>query len=200
LAKKLEADTVREIAGRAYTDAIEILALIEVLEVGNKPEISENINRANAGRAAQRIKDSLFTRLHMLVARAYARSREGDRHLRRAFDLLEDGKVLHAVATSETKAQLADALILWRRCVSDHRLEAFLHFRDKYLAHLGVPKDGIPVPIVKDVFDIARATASAAEKLAHATGATSIDLNTQLRAFTESAIKFWHPWTKRQQS
>ena len=64
--------------------AIEILGLVEVLEAANKRPIIRALNEAGAGRAAEHIKRSMFTRLHFLVARAYGKIRRGDRNTRKA--------------------------------------------------------------------------------------------------------------------
>jgi hypothetical protein len=99
----MSARLVREIAAAAFTDAIEILGLIEVLEAQNQKPIRENVNKANAGRAAAHIQRSLFTRLHFLVARAYGKTRKGDQHTRMAFELLRDEKVAKEMRQDDLK-------------------------------------------------------------------------------------------------
>jgi len=186
---------VREIAASAFTDAIEIMAIIETLEAGNqKPPVTKGLNDAGAGRAAEHIKRALFTRLHFLVSRAYAKSREGDLHARRAFDLLKDPAVRADVVGKATEADMVDAEVQWNKCIGDHRLPAFLHFRDKYLAHLGEPEDGIPLPTYGEVFGLAKDTAQAMEKLAQGAGVVSLSLDSQIPAHKTSAEIFWNKW------
>jgi hypothetical protein len=187
-----DAQIVREIAASAFVDAVEIMGIIEVLEGGNQPGISEGINKAGAGRAAEHIKRALFTRLHFIVARAYAKSRPGDLHARRAFDLLKKDEVRKGVAANEPA--LAEAEKMWVKNLGDHRLPAFLHFRDKYLAHFGEPKEGIPIPTYGGVLGLARDTARSFEKLAQGVGAVTLSLDTQIPAHKESAAKFWGKW------
>jgi hypothetical protein len=185
---------VREIAAAAFTDAIEILGIIEVLEAGTQKPISQNLNEANAGRAAAHVQRSLFTRLHFLVARAYGKTRQGDRHARMAFELLKD----EGVAKEMGEGDLKDAQQLWGRLCGDHRLEAFIHFRDKYLAHLGEPRPDLKLPTYGEVFALARETTRALEKLAHASGVVGLSLDSQIPAHKDSAERFWAPWRKSQ--
>jgi hypothetical protein len=187
----MTAHTVREIASAAFTDAIEILGIIEVLEAGNQAAVTQHINAAGAGRAAEHIKRALFTRLHFLVARAFGRTRPDDRHARRAFELLEDVTVAQKM---NSKADLIEAQQRWKKCCDDPRLEPFLHFRDKYLAHLGQPRPGVGLPTYGDVFAIARDTAYALEKLAHASNVVTLSLDSQIPAHKESAEHFWARW------
>jgi hypothetical protein len=49
----MTAQTVREIAASSFTDAIEMLGLVEVLEAGNQRPIIQALNEAGAGRAAE---------------------------------------------------------------------------------------------------------------------------------------------------
>jgi hypothetical protein len=192
---KMNGQIVREIAASAFTDAIEIMAIIVTLEAANqKPAITKSLNDADAGRAAEHIKRALFTRLHFLVSRAYAKSREGDLHSRRAFDLLKDAAVRADVVTAGSDSALAEADTRWGKCIGDHRLPAFLHFRDKYLAHLGEPKDGIPIPTYGEVFGLAEDTARAMEKLAQGAGVVSLSLDSQIPAHEKSAEAFWNKW------
>jgi hypothetical protein len=187
------ADTVKKIAASAFADAIEMLAIIEVLEAGNI-KATPALNAAGAGRAAGHIQRALFTRLHFLVARAYSKSRDGDLHARRAFDLLKS----HGVAKEmKNPGDFAAAKQFWVRCCGDHRLQRFLHFRDKFLAHLGEPEPAQGIPTYGEVFAIARQTATALEKLAHVTGVVSLSLDTQIPSHKESAEKFWAPWIKK---
>lgn len=187
----MSAETVRKISASAFTDAIEILGIIEVLEAGNI-KATEALNKAGAGRAAAHITRALFTRLHFLVARACSKSREGDLHAGRAFDLLKSYSVAKEM---QNPGEVAEARELWVKCCGDHRLGRFLHFRDKFLAHVGEPDAKQGVPTYGEVFAIARQTAAVLEKLAHVTGVVGLSLDTQVPAHKESAEKFWAPWT-----
>jgi hypothetical protein len=185
---------IRDIAKDAFTDAVEILGLVEVLEAGNRKPVSENLNDASAGRAAAHIQRSLFTRLHLLVARAYAQTRDGDRHARVGFELLTDDNTAKQLRQEDVQ----QAQELWARLCGDHRLDPFLHFRDKYLAHLGEPRPDVKLPTYGEVFALARETARALEKLAHASGVVGLSLDSQIPAHKQSAERFWEPWRKPQ--
>jgi hypothetical protein len=190
---KMTAQTVREISGSAFTDAIEMLAIIEVLEAGNQKPVIKGVNDAGAGRAGEHIKRALFTRLHFLVARCYGKTRRKDRHARKAFEILKDPKI---AAEMQNSADLKDAQSMWEACCNDNRLKAFIHFRDKFLAHLREPDAEVGTPTYGEVFALARATAAALEKLAHATGVVTLTLESQIPAHKESARKFFAPWVK----
>ncbi len=189
----MTAQTVREIAASGFTDAIEMLGIIEVLEAGNQKQIIQGLNEAGAGRAAEHIKRALFTRLHFLVARAYGITRRKDRNTRKAFEILNDPKVAKEMAN---ESDLTEAQNRWLKCCGDDRLKAFIHFRDKYLAHLGEPEPDVAFPTYGDVFALARETAVVLEKLAHAAGVVTLSLDTQVPAHKTSAEKFWTIWRK----
>jgi hypothetical protein len=89
---------------------------------------------------------------------------------------------------------MKDALAAWIKCAGDHRLPAFRHFRDKYLAHLGEPDKTLPVPTYKDVIGVAKMTAEVFAKLALATGVVELSLDSQLPAHKKSAEIFWGAW------
>jgi hypothetical protein len=192
----MSVETVKKISAAGFADAIEMLAIIEVLEAGNVAATAA-LNNAGAGRAAAHISRALFTRLHFLVARAYSPSRDGDLHARRAFDQLKSPAIAKDMLNP---GDLPEARKFWVKCCGDHRLERFLHFRDKFLAHLGEPDPDMDIPTYGEVFTIARQTATALEKLANATGVVTLSLDTQLPAHKESALKFWEPWTKQSPS
>jgi hypothetical protein len=192
------AQEVRVIAAAAFRDAIEMLAVVEVLEASNAKPVIDGINTAGAGRAAQIIQNALFVRVHMLVARAYSPSRDNDRHARRAFDLLKNPDVRAEVIASGRESDLVVAEERWTACCGDHRLEPFLHYRDKQIAHLSEPRPGIRTPLYVEVFQLTRATAGALEKLAHGVGVIGLQLEDQVPAYSESASRFWQPWASEQ--
>jgi hypothetical protein len=194
-----EIDTIMEIARVNFFDAIAINSTIEILELGNQEDIIAALVQAGAGRAARRIRNALFTQLHILTARAYSVSRDGDRHLRRAAEVMKSEAVRSHFSISN-ESDVHEFMTRWNRCIGDHRLERFLHFRDKHLAHLSSSNPDIPAPRYKEVFDIARATAGAMEKLAHATGIVSLSLESQLGAERESAVAFWSICSSRREN
>jgi hypothetical protein len=99
-----EAQIVREISATMFTDAVEIMAILDILHLGNEKARKEAHNKAGAGRAAGHIERSLFTRLHFLVARGYAdKTRPGDLHARRAFDILKKPEVRKLVVERGTE-------------------------------------------------------------------------------------------------
>jgi hypothetical protein len=183
---------VRDIASMAFQDAIEIRAIIETLETGNTPSAIAAVNAAGTDRVAQCVYRSLWRSLLMIVARAYARTREGDEHARRAFDLLEEPTVRAGVVKGiGDVAALTEAMRLWQKCRADHRLESVLTFRDKQVAHLSAWNAEIPRPIINDIFAVSYATATAFEKLAQGAGVVTLSLDSQLVGYREQAERFW---------
>jgi hypothetical protein len=100
---------VREIAGYAFGDAIDIMQLIATLEAGNAPAVVSAINAARVDNVAVCIYRALWSRLVGVVARAYAPSRPGDLHAQYAFDLLRDQDVQSAVEKIGDPPALKDA-------------------------------------------------------------------------------------------
>jgi hypothetical protein len=160
-----------------------------LLEIGNQRRVQESLNESGTRLAADVIKNALFTHLILLVARAHGGKDvwAGDRHAGMAFEQLNRFPKIAEEMQSPT--DVAEARRLWDKCRGDHRREGFLHYRDKYLAHLG--EAGQDPPKYDDVFGFARATASALEKLAHGTGVIGVSHRSQLQARKASAEKFW---------
>ena len=193
----MSAEVVEKIAAQAMTDAIEIRALIETVEAGNNKEITAAINKAKAGRAADHVQRSLFTRMHLIVARHYFPPRDGDLHAKRAFELLKDGTIRDEVADiPELQKELKIAEKLWEKCNKSELLEPFMHFRNKQLAHWAELDHEVPIPLYKEVFDFSRMTAAMLAQLMRATGIAMVSLESQIPAYTESAANFWKPWTQ----
>lgn len=187
-------DLVQDMSADAYTDAIDILELIEAVEAGNSPEVMVGLNRRDVGRTALLVRNSLLFRVHVCVSRAYAPTRKGDRHLRRAFELLQSPEVRQEIDRVGGLEDLELAEKLWATAQSDARLPPILHMRHKMLAHLAEPDPQMPLPRYNDLFGVARATASVMEKLAHATRVITIDIQHQMDAPKVSIRNFWGIW------
>jgi AbiU2 len=188
---------VKEIAAWHFLEAIEIGALIEILEASNTPEVVRGIQSSNASHVRPVLVRSLFGSVLLKVVRAYAPNpRPGDRHLRVAFDLLKDSAVRDEVAARGDAAALTAAAQRWNACCGDHRLKTLQHIRDKDLAHLGEKTKANP--LIRDLFGFARTTAGVVESLAKGTGAVTLDLQSQTDVWRERAKEFWEPWAKQQ--
>jgi len=157
--------TVNKISDDGFTDGIEIRQIIELIEVQNTGGINEAISKTEANTAALMVRNSLITRLVLLVSRIYARSREHDMHVGRAFELLEDSAVKAEIETRGPQGSLDEALATWRKLKADHRLPKVKQFRDKYTAHLGKPNPQIPVPEFQELFSFARETTVLLDRL-----------------------------------
>jgi hypothetical protein len=180
---------LQEIAHDAFTDAIDIMQLIETLKAGNAPAVVSAINAARVGNVAACIYRALWSRLVGVVARAYAPSRLGDLHAQHAFDLLKDQDVLSAVQKIGDPVALKNAIAQWARCRDDHRRPSIEIFRDKQIAHWG--KLEIDPPIVNDIFAVSEMTATAMARLAVGAGVVTLSLDSQLMNYREAADRFW---------
>src|SRR5262249_15618104 len=140
----------------------------------------------------QCIYRALWSRLVMIVTRAYADARPGDRHAQYAFDLLKDPAVRSEIEKMGVgdHAILDEAIELWAKCRGDHRRQSIDALRDTQIAHWGVLEN--PPPIINDVFALSRATASALERLAQGTGVVgALTLERQLVGYQDKANQFW---------
>jgi hypothetical protein len=90
--------------------------------------------------------------------------------------------------------KVADFEAHWNKCRGDHRLQRITHFRDKYTAHLGEPKD-IPEPEYGELFEFGLATVEVIDLLALATRVAVKSVKDDSDAL-QSAEAFWGPWTE----
>jgi AbiU2 len=186
---------LNEIAKLGFQDALEIIALIEMMERQNQGRVVGKLSDEGAGSAGIVIRNALITRITILVARPYASLREGDRHLRRAFDdLLKLPAVRKHIDRDGNNSDLPHAERLWADVQIDPQRATVEHFRHKYTAHLGEPRPGVANPDYATFFDFARKTARVMEKLAHAVGGTKETLDEHYDDFIRSAQIFWKPW------
>ncbi len=188
-----QADTVRKIAEKAFDDAVEIILLIALLEAQNAGEINKLLNEAGAARAAIVFRNALFARLVILTARAYAQPRKGDLHLRVAAGLLENNLTRQIFVSDNGAKKLAAFDKHWAKCCGDPRLPLIKEFRDKYVAHVGEPKD-IQKATNPDLFAFGTATAGAMELLALATGVAVNTIKATYPDLGSSPEAFWAPW------
>jgi hypothetical protein len=183
--KSFEALLVESLA-----EATEIVALIELLQVQNSTGINKNISVKGAGGAGVVVRNALIARIVLLISRAYPKAREGDRHFQRAVEMLKSAELRKHYSARE--ANLAAAEKNWEKCRGDQRTNEVHHFRDKYTAHLGEPKD-IPLPSFKDLFAVANATVDAIEMFAFAVGIQGPPVRENIEA-NKLAKAFWGPW------
>ena len=188
------ADRIRKIAEQALQDALQIVHLIELLRAQNSSGINSRISKDGGSQAVVALRNAMIGYLTLLVARAYANPRPGDLHCRVAAELLKSDK------TSREIFQIGDGGKLltqfqshWEKCVIDPRLDRIEHFRHKYTAHLGEPKD-IPEPEYRELFAFGIATAQALDLLALTTKVAVRSVTGNNEALF-SAAAFWKPWT-----
>lgn len=184
---------VQNVASRAYLDAIDAMACIEILERGNHLAVTKGINEAGAGRAATLIKHALFNRILFITMRAYDTVRKGDHHLKVAFNKLAGSNLIEKTGEREQR-DIVSAQSLWDNALNDPKLAKLRHYRNKHAAHLSQPDPNIDTPIVIELFQFARLTASIAEKLANGAGVFTMTLQNQIDAYEDSADAFWSHW------
>lgn len=186
------AATVKAIAREAHQTGMEILQIIELMERQNTGRINGNLTDSGAARAGTTIRNSLTTRLVILVAGAFAPTRSGDKHLRMGFEEMADPSVRSQLPMD--KQVFAQAESLWKKLQSDPRLVTVKHFRDKYTAHSADPKPGVRPPQYGEMFGFAKEVAITMEQFAIGVGITDEKLSETADWRIESAQKFWEPW------
>jgi hypothetical protein len=189
--------TVEEISDGGYSDGIEIRQIIELLRVQNEDGANNELSKTDAASAAMMVRNSLFTRLVLLVSRVYAPPRKDDMTVGRAFEQLKDTAVKAEIGTRGPKGSLDQALETWEKLKADPRLPKVKQFRDKYTAHLGKPNPQIPLPEFQELFGFARETTVLLDQLARATGARLEGLDTWDYQVRGSAAAFWAPWSQQ---
>ena len=143
--------------------------------------------------AAVVVRNALITRLVTLITRAYPEPKKGDLHLREAARLLEKDNVTRQIfGSGDDKKKLAEFEAHWIKCRGDHRLPRIKHFRDKYTAHLGEPKD-VDAASYRDLFEFGTLTARAMELLALVTRVAVEPISTD-PDIVSSAEAFWAAW------
>jgi hypothetical protein len=183
---------VQVIAQQAHQDGMEILQIIELMERQNTGRINGNLTDSGAARAGTVIRNSLITRLVILVAGAFAPTRSGDKHLRKGFEEMAVPSVRSQLTMDQQAFTQAEAI--WRKLQSDPRLVTVKHFRDKYTAHSADPKPGVRPPQYDEMFGFANEVAIAMEQFAIGVGITDEKLSETADWRIESAQKFWEPW------
>jgi hypothetical protein len=165
-------------------DAVQIMTLIELLKRQNIDGINARLSKAGAGRAATAVRNAMIGYLVLLISRAYADPKPDDLHLRVAADLLKNDKTAREIFDSgNTSKKVADFESHWIK-----------HFRDKYTAHLGEPKD-IPESEYAELFAFGDATVQAMELLALVTRVAVKSIKENSDAL-QSAEALWKPWSK----
>jgi hypothetical protein len=180
---------VQKIAADGFVDAIDALSIIETLEAGNTLAAVAAVNAAHTDAVAQCIYRALWSRLILVVTRAYAAARPGDQHAQCAFDLLKNPAIRQDVEKAGDAAALAEAIALWAKCRGDHMLNSIRAFRDKQIAHWGQMR--VQAPIINYLFTFSRATADALERLAQWSGVVTLSLDSQLLGYSQKADRFW---------
>jgi hypothetical protein len=71
----MTAQMLRDIACEAFVDAIDILLMVATLEASNSRTVVDRINAANTSQVALCIDRALWSRLVLIVTRAYADAR-----------------------------------------------------------------------------------------------------------------------------
>jgi hypothetical protein len=193
--QKNDVEIVRRIINLALGGGMEIVVLIALLETGNKNGISDSLSDAGAAQAGIVARNALLNRLITLITREYAKSRDGDMHLGRAFELLEGGTlaIFRGVGSPH---DLNAAIEEWKKLRGDQRLNSLIHFRDKQTAHLGASNPNIPAAINKVLFALGNATVDLIDRLAKGTRMADIKIRDNIDA-QDSVDAYWRPWGRK---
>jgi hypothetical protein len=186
-------ETVRNIINLALGDGMEIVVVMALLQIGNENGVSANLSNAGAAQAGIIVRNSLFTRLILMVTREFASpSREGDLHIGRAFELLK-GDTLAIFQGVGSPDDISAATDQWKKLRDDQRLNSLIHFRDKKTAHLGSSKPNIPAAINKDLFALGEATVDLIDRPAKGAAMANVKIRDNVDA-KPTAAAFWKPW------
>ena len=189
---------LKPIAENGFEDALEILQLIALLKAQNSNNVNKGLSDVGAGRAAIVARNAFIARLTLLVVRCYAKPKNGDLHIRKAFDLIaNDSRVSEELSRRNPAGALTDTQSIWFSCRCDNRLHYLKHFRDKYTAHFSEPNADIPLPKYDELFPFAIETTKVMEALAKAVGVNSHNLNDWNDEIAGSAEAFWKPWASQ---
>jgi len=185
----MTAKLIKDIASAAFLDAIDVLQIIETLEAGNTPFAVGAVNTAGTDAVAKCVYRALWSRLILVVTRAYAPARPGDLHAQYALDLLKDPALRKEVEKSGDPTALANAIRHWAKCRGDNKLNTMRGFRDKQIAHWGQMQS--QAPVINDIFAMSRATATGMELLAQGAGVVTLSIASQLVGYRQKADRYW---------
>jgi hypothetical protein len=184
--------SIETIAKEAFETGMEILQLIELMERQNTGRINGNISDSGAARAGITVRNSMTTRLVILVAGAFANTRAGDKHLRKGFQEMKAASLRNQLPMNQTA--FADAEAMFQRLQNDPRMATIKHFRDKSTAHSANPAPGMRPPQYGEMFNFAKEVAATMGKFAIGVGVTTETLADTEDWRIESSQKFWEPW------
>lgn len=182
-------------ATQAFFDANEIVRLIDILRAGNQPEVFPEINRRKAAPTVMSIQTALFTRMHMVVCRHYGPVRKGDYSARAAFNELDKADVYQDIVRIGADSKLLDEVrLMWSICSKDQNIAAYIHLRNKFVAHLSDEDPSIRKPVIREIFGIGETSARLFDQLARAVHATTTDFEFERKEQLKSAEAFWGIW------
>jgi hypothetical protein len=182
-------------AKQASYDANEIVRLIDVLKSWQRQRHFPRDKPAQSSPTAITVQNALFTRLHTVVCRHFGPVRDGDYSAGTAFKLLDDADILEQVIRDGgNRDQIKDWRLMWEVYSRDPKLKAYIHIRNKDVAHLAFKDPNIQPPIIREMFDAAQTTAMLLDKLALALGCTITDIEFERKEQRKSAEAFWGIW------
>lgn len=188
-------DDLREAANHGYSDAITVLATIEIIERSNRPPLLEEINRADAGPAVRMLRDAAFQRVQLIIVRAFGPVRHADDiHLRAAIDFLREPGRLHEEKRPDRRNDLNRAITLFDAAAADPRLSTLKHMRDKEIAHWARYGDGKARPLIHELFGFAKETCLVWQQLSFGAGTDMIEVDDQIDLYRDAAEAFWSRW------
>jgi hypothetical protein len=83
---------------------------------------------------------------------------------------------------------------MWDVYSRDPELKAYIHLRNKEVAHLAFKDPNIQGPIIREMFDAAQTTAMLLDTLAKALGCSATDMEFERAEQRKSAEAFWGVW------
>lgn len=178
-----------------YADGIDVLVSLDFVLQANTPAVTASIDRADAGRSARIMREALMERILLKVVRAYSKTIwPDDHHTKVAIEFLRRRGVLEEQTNQDQRTVLESAIAEFDRLATDERLLSISRYRDKSLAHIGLPDDTMPPPMAVDLFDFARETCRLWESLRLGADPHTLPMEFHVSQYRASTAVFWARW------
>ncbi|WP_145925961.1 hypothetical protein [Shinella sp. HZN7] len=188
--------TFRELARQGHRDGVICLTTIaSINQYFLSREIASQLMLTGADKAADVLFQGACVRLHLIVSRAFATTKNnGDRHLRVAINFLVKDRRLDEEPNPVLRKHLIEAVEQFQALEGDPRLKRIVHMRNKLLAHWATYDPSIGLPDLFEIFAVAREATKIWENLAIGSGADLPHMVEEEEAHRKSADVFWSAW------
>ncbi|HEV7293131.1 MAG TPA: hypothetical protein VGN79_12500 [Devosia sp.] len=183
---------LEEAAAQGFGDGVLCAAILTCLERGNQPETIRAVIATGGSGIGRLMRDSMFFRMHMVAARAWAPVRhKDDLHLRTAIEFLAANPSEVTKQEVQRRDSLAEAGRLFEALDQSDLHRRIERMRHKEMAHVARYGEDPPRPVIKDVFRFVQETCAIWEALAFGAGVAYVSIDSQVAAYRRSAASFW---------